>query len=521
MLVVVAFFQGDAWLAKKNIEHWIWLDEAVPNPCLLVYDKETSKEVIDGIRELAKKYFGSVMEHNCGLPPSRQWPMASNYVFHQTVWHLFNQIQKRKMPPGPWLWVESDSVALKKGWIRQIEQCHKAGGKPFTGHWNADTRVWNGVSVYPDAVTIQRLTHEMMMCVNNPWDVVASRSDGIERHLNKANHLFQHSWADPATGAPYTFGRIEEAQALIRDTVVLFHRCKDGSLIDVLQGKAKPHPEDRIKAYKKKAEVTCEKVTVVERQEIKEGVVNEAIVLPKKQNAAKDFVVAIPICDKDAKLAMLNLELAIKLDGSCGYDAILSYDTDTKIDDVRSVRRIAEQYFVHVDTFVYPPPAAFEWPKPQNHAWKRLAAYIEKHFKGTWFWWEQDAVPLKKGWLDRLVDEFVKSQKFFMGYIVEEMGHMNGVAFYPCNLSKFTKYDRFKKAFDVEIRAATIHLTHRANHLFQNIWGFNKDGVHSFGVSKAPSFMDQLSVDKMIDFNKVIFHRCKDGTLAQRLLERK
>lgn len=509
MLVVIPFYNGDAWLAKKNIEHWISLDEKVNYPSLIVYDKETPQEKIDPVRELAKKYFTRVDEYNCGLPPSRKWPFASNYVFQRTVWHLIGLFNQRKIPKDHWIWVESDSVAMKSGWLNAINKRHIDGGKPFTGHWNYETQVWNGVSVYPHAPDINRFTHYMMLCENAPWDVIASKRDNISKNLQIANDLFQHVWADPATDAAYTFNSIEEVNSIVRESVMLFHRCKDGSLIDVLTEYAgNPTLEQDVKQPE-----------TIEISETESAV--EPITITQPVEVKHKSLVVIPFCDKDYDCAMLNLKLARILDGKTPYEAIISYDTDSSIKHIRNVRAAANECFNCVDSFVYKPPRNLEWPRPQNHAWSKIAEYIKDRYECSWFWWEMDAVPLRKGWLNILMNEYGESGKQFMGYIVESMGHMNGVGFYPQDISKYVPtYNRLVKAFDVAIRAQTIAHTHKANHLFQNMWALNEDGVHILGKGKAPSFPTKESVENIIDFNKVIFHRCKDGTLAKRLIEK-
>lgn len=73
-----------------------------------------------------------------------------------------------------------------------------------------------------------------MLVENNPWDVLASPD--IFPHLNIANHLFQHIWHDHATKEAYEFPTQESVRRVLRPGVVLFHRCKSGSIIDRLRG---------------------------------------------------------------------------------------------------------------------------------------------------------------------------------------------------------------------------------------------------------------------------------------------
>jgi hypothetical protein len=221
VFVVLPFFSKDAWLAAKNLKHWIAMDGRVDYKCLLAYDNETDADEVKG---LAEQYFNQVDTFTYRAPRIKKWPNASNRAFVETSQFVASKYQE------PWLWCESDSVALSKGWIKAIDDCHKAGGKPFTGHWNFQTGVWNGVSVYPHKV--RNHTYFMSMSNECPWDVVASKKDNIQKKLNIANHLFQHIWEDERTKNPYSFTSAELVHKTIRPGVVLFHRCKDGTLID-------------------------------------------------------------------------------------------------------------------------------------------------------------------------------------------------------------------------------------------------------------------------------------------------
>jgi hypothetical protein len=487
MLVVIPFFSLDSWLAEKNIKHWISMDGHVDYQCLLTYDGEADPKKV---KELASQYFSKVVEHVYDPPPNRSWPYASNWAFQATAWFIINASKPTKgkvfIEPQPWLWVESDSVAMKPGWIKAIDECHAKGGKPFTGHWNHNTGVFNGVAVYPP--NPNKYTHMMMLCDNNPWDVVASKYDAIEKNLNKANHLFQHIWTDPATDKPFTFSSMAEVRSVIRDTTVLFHRSKDGSIIDCLHSNAES---------------------------------KKSIETDSSANASTgSHLLVLPFCSKDYKSALLNLKLCGILDGKTNHSILLSYDDTTKPSMVEQVGDAARKCFRTVYHFCYESPKEKKWPKPQNHAFYRTCSYVEKHFTGAWFWWEQDAVPLKRGWYSELCVEYDRGDKPFGGHIVENMGHMNGTAFYPCDLKSYVNLGESEKAWDLAIRSKTIDKTHRMNRLIQNVWAFDKEGKHTLASGEVPSFKNEKTVFEFVDFGACIFHRCKDGTLQEFLIKK-
>jgi hypothetical protein len=211
-------------LAFKNVSWIAELDNKINAECLLSYDTTTDPT---RIAEVAGRLFTKVHQFKYNAPPKKKWPQAPNWAFHECAWHMQGNFRDR-----PWLWLESDCVPVRPGWFEAIKECHEKGGKPFTGHWNYQTKVWNGVSVYP--WNTPNYGTKLMLVENNPWDVLASPD--IYPHLNIANHLFQHIWHDDATKEAYTFPTQESARRTLRPGVVLFHRCKDGTLIDRLRG---------------------------------------------------------------------------------------------------------------------------------------------------------------------------------------------------------------------------------------------------------------------------------------------
>lgn len=244
MMVVCPFWQGDEWLARKNLEWWISLDCKVPYECILSTDTKADPS---GIRVLAKQYFKKVHEFRYDRINETAWPRVQNHAFMSLCWFFYQQFPKRNF-----LWVETDSIPLCSKWIEQIEACHIASKKPFTGHWNSETSVFNGVAVYPwDVCRYAPRAVTAALCEGQqpPWDVYCSKE--VEPHLNKANHLFQHIWRDDATGEAHVFKHAGDIDRIIRKGVVLFHRDKTGSIIDVMRHT--PPCESRVEDLQKPA----------------------------------------------------------------------------------------------------------------------------------------------------------------------------------------------------------------------------------------------------------------------------
>lgn len=159
--------------------------------------------------------------------------------------------------------------------------------------------------------------------------------------------------------------------------------------------------------------------------------------------AASVLFVAVPVCHKDFDIVMRNLDLCLELDGGkVPHHALVLWDNVLENAKGMEVVAKASQYFSNVAICNYTDLGVKQWPQPQNNAWQNAARWMERGrnkdgaFSG-WLWWESDALPLKKGWLDALNAGYKKSRKPFYGHIVEGMGHMNGVAVYPFNISDY------------------------------------------------------------------------------------
>lgn len=226
MILVLPFHSGDEGLAYKNLCWIAELDPKIDAEVLLSFDTTTNS---DRMAEVCKRVFTKVHTFQYNPPPKKTWPQAQNWAFHHCARHIEPTFPKRA-----WLWLESDCAPVRSGWFQAIRDCHEKGGKPFTGHWNHQTNVWNGVSVYP--WNTPHYGTKLMLVKDAAWDVYAS-SD-IRPHLNIANHLFQHVWWDHETKEAYEFPTQESVRRVLRPGVVLFHRCKSGSIIDRLRGMA-------------------------------------------------------------------------------------------------------------------------------------------------------------------------------------------------------------------------------------------------------------------------------------------
>lgn len=237
------------------------------------------------------------------------------------------------------------------------------------------------------------------------------------------------------------------------------------------------------------------------------------------------MLVVLPLCSKDAKLQIKNLEWCLELDSGCNRDGVLSYDTLTPKEDVAALDALARRYFKAVHHCCYGEPPVKGWPAAPNWAWQSTARWMfDQPFHQPWLWLEADACPLKSGWVQTLEAAFTAGNKRFGGHVVKDMGHMNGVGIYPWDVMRFNEMAMLTRAaaWDVVLKPSTIQDCVPLNHLIQHAWN-----VHPIdramiwnGEGQPVSFKTQADVDLYLDFNAIIMHRIKDGSLIPLLMER-
>lgn len=452
-----------------------WLKKLHPSrmddhDAVIVADADTPYRDVLEARSMAESMFGVV--HVLTTEESVQgWPQGSNALF---------KLACQECTCGPWLWCEADCVPLNKFWLRDIEDAYKAGGKPFMGHVyhtnnpKFPATVMSGVAVYPP-----NAIDYLAPFLDGPkaWDVASA---GVVVPLAHHTPSIQHFWGQP--NLPPTFAHAKTPRspvntftlANLQQGAVLFHRNKDGTLIALLSGEPVP---------------------------------------------STDLLVVFPFCNKDADMALKNMEWIRELNPKYEFDVLLSFQEDT---EPKITARIANSAFVcfrSVQQFAYPcPPPHLIGP---NWAFKQAAIRCSQ-LKRPWLWMEFDAIPLKPEWIDVLDREYRNCGKLFFGPIVPGMGHMNGTGIYPANaVDIFPRMmaNGDTSGFDVQMKDEMIGMCADASHVYQHAWGVEKNRLHPFR-GNSPTFRSVGDL-RWINRDAVIFHRCKDGSLIDRIKQQK
>jgi hypothetical protein len=142
-----------------------------------------------------------------------------------------------KPHPVPFLWLEADCVPMCPDWLDKIEAAYQLCGKPFMGTIYPHPRPhFNGCCIYPPCA----LRYNPFLVGESGYTFDNDHPELTMRHGHNTP-LIQRMFADPVTITPMTFPD-QDSLKVISPECVLFHGCKDGSLIARLREKREPKP---------------------------------------------------------------------------------------------------------------------------------------------------------------------------------------------------------------------------------------------------------------------------------------
>ena len=224
MILVIAFCQKDK-ATTVRLANWLAeLGGTSKHDLLLAFHEDTTP---DPIHEILKPHFNHVGGFKIS-DPETTYPAIANIMWHECVKTVADQFNV------PWFWMEPDAVPLVPEWLDKIEDEYLAAKKPFMlDRVVTPTRSHNsGVGVYPGLV--RNYTIRLWELSNIPWDVfLAEEFTPFAHHTGLIHDKFYRVWEDPNSGPPVFPDA--ESLSIIEPGAVLFHRNKDGSLIDRLR----------------------------------------------------------------------------------------------------------------------------------------------------------------------------------------------------------------------------------------------------------------------------------------------
>jgi hypothetical protein len=248
MLVVFPFCQKDS-VQMLALVQWIALLGACPkHNALLVVDPETQWSEVLAVKKVCEGVFS-----RCDLMMTEKsvsgWPEAANYMFKSAAGIIESNFKQA------WYWCESDNIPMCSGWLDALESEYVKFNKPFMGAFVRTSQPglpsvsMAGCAVYPpDAASRIGICCEG----SRAWDVVSA---GVVVPLAANTDLIQHFFGQ--MDLPPTFSEIRNEFSPVNlfthkhlsSKAVVFHRNKDGTLIQLLRRKLFPEKNPQQEFY--------------------------------------------------------------------------------------------------------------------------------------------------------------------------------------------------------------------------------------------------------------------------------
>lgn len=245
------------------------------------------------------------------------------------------------------------------------------------------------------------------------------------------------------------------------------------------------------------------------------------------------MLLVIPVSEADAHLVEPVSTLIVKFGGCALHDLLVvgSNENAVLVQDVAErLRPCFKSTRTH--TFVC---NAKGWPKGPNAYFRSTVSYLfaDGMMDQPWYFFELDNTPLKAGWLDALQTEYNLKNAVFMGAkhptyytdqdrkLVINGHHMAGTGIYPTDFVNRSSLWRYEEgvAFDVWIQWEVLPLL-TDTQLIQHNWQ-----TGDYRMEEGQVVCDSLNVPHPdLKFNHplrsdaVVLHGCKDGSLAQLVL---
>lgn len=240
LTVVIPFYSGDYDLLIKLLDWMVTLGQTPTNRCLLVHDEDVSQTSVNIAKDKANLVFSEV-EVLKAEPGPNGWPAGPNRMFRTAIeWIQVNST-------SPFMWLETDAVPLRKDWLEQLQSEYWKSGKPYMGHIvksdNGRDYWMTGVAVYPHNASSMMMKFTKIIGKDGKhiaFDFIAGRDIADKAH---STGLLQHNYGGRKK-AP-TFSEMKSSpnvldQSDLAPDAVLYHQCKDGTLIELLRRNMAP-----------------------------------------------------------------------------------------------------------------------------------------------------------------------------------------------------------------------------------------------------------------------------------------
>jgi hypothetical protein len=243
ILVVLPYHNGDIELARKLLEWIAELGSCKPHSILLCADATVPRDKVLELMAIARPHFSVTRTMLVAVPA----PAEGKPVWPPNVMFLNAARQVRDQFRLDFLWLEPDAIPIYSGWLDDIAEEYSECPYRFMGSLikqqgqeGLPPEYLNGVAVYPnDAFDLfDKLTS--IKDSSQAFDI-GSASFVVPKSLNTL--LIHHYYGTKELPPVFVETRAPDAPKnyVMLDFVPLqaaiFHRSKDGKLIDLLRTK--------------------------------------------------------------------------------------------------------------------------------------------------------------------------------------------------------------------------------------------------------------------------------------------
>jgi FkbM family methyltransferase len=223
MIIVYPFSIMDQDLALKNARWMNELGGCKGHEVLMIYDRRCNPGVVKNILAELSKAFDKVYPYE-ETSEINGWPEGANCFFRIAACRLETKPDTRYF-----MWMEPDAIPLRRDWLDEIEKAYLDAGKPFMGDRVQVENIplhMSGIGIYP--LPLHAYAGEAYRAAEIAFDMAGKDQIVPKAHFTE---LIEHAWKHPK------FTMQSELETQISPLAILFHSSKDGSLIDLLQGK--------------------------------------------------------------------------------------------------------------------------------------------------------------------------------------------------------------------------------------------------------------------------------------------
>jgi hypothetical protein len=245
LLVTLPYHQGDLESAQKLIQWIVELGSCKPHSLLLCADSKVPQEKMRELMELARPVF----HHVSTMIVTTPIPKEGERVWGPNIAFLNAARQVKETCKHNFLWLEPDAIPIFPGWLDYIAKEYDECPKRFMGtivkqqgQVGMPEEYLNGVAVYPnDAFDV----FDKIASVKDSSQAfdIGSASVVVPRALHTKS-IF-HFWGTAELPPIFVDAKKPDSPKnhvtldfIPKDTAI-FHRSKDGKLIDLLRPKLK------------------------------------------------------------------------------------------------------------------------------------------------------------------------------------------------------------------------------------------------------------------------------------------